>query len=107
MKIKVNEASGQVQDLLAHFICADKSDTSLLELSKFKTEKNVAVGFEVDAGARFKFTPRSPTTAHICDLSESREYAIDARLLMHTPQDLLGNHAEIAMVEQRRSGDNF
>lgn len=89
----------QVQDLLTHFICADKNDTSLLELSRFKTPKNVGVGFEIDAGARFNFSPRSPTTAYVCDLSESREFARDARLLLNTPQDILGNHAEIALVD--------
>jgi hypothetical protein len=88
----------QVQDLLAHFICADKSDTSLLELSK-PTPKNVGVGFEIDAGAKFQFPPRSPTIAYICDLSESREFARDARLLLQTQQDLLGNHAEIALID--------
>jgi len=89
----------QVQNMLAHFICADAVDKSLDELSKFSIKKNVGVGFEVDAGARFQFAVRTPTTAYTADLSQSREFAIDPGLLLNTPQDIIGSGVEIALVD--------
>jgi len=89
----------QVQDMLAHFICADSEDKSLEELSKFSIQKNVGVGLEVDAGARFAFKVRRPSVAYTADLSQSRDFAIDARLLLNTPQDIISNSLEIALVD--------
>lgn len=89
----------QVQDMLAHFICADAKDNSLKELSSFSIKKNAKASIEVDAGAIFKFQIRQPSVAYTADLSQSREFAIDARLLLNTPQDIIGNNLEVALVD--------
>ena len=88
-----------VEEMLARFICADAQDMSLMELSKFGMSKNVNVGMEVDAGARFAFEPQFPTVAYTVDLSESRDIATDARLLLNTPQDIIGTRTEIALID--------
>lgn len=89
----------QVQDMLAHFICADAEDESLGVLSRYTMAKSAGVGVEVDAGARFHFAPRTPTIAYTADLSQSREFATTPELLLHTPQDLIGRTSEIALVD--------
>jgi len=76
----MTDEMSSVEEMLARFICADAQDMSLMELSKFGMSKNVNVGMEVDAGARFAFEPQFPTVAYTVDLSESRDIATDARL---------------------------
>lgn len=97
----MNSELDQVQDMLAHFICADAKDESRYMLSRHSLQKNVTIGCEVDAGAVFDFYERRPTVAHTA-LSADRIFATDSKLLLNTPQDILQNHAEIALIDVDR-----
>jgi hypothetical protein len=91
-----------VQDILAHFICTESTDQTYGDWTNHRNHGKKPKGvssFELDAGVRFKFQPLTPTTAYTADLSDGdRIFALESKLLLHTPQDLLGNKAEIALV---------
>lgn len=91
----INTSVDAIQDILTYFICAGNRDQALGDLSVWKT-RNGPIG--VDAGARLQFSPLSPTTAYISELNGDRLIAVDAGLLLHTPQDIIGRHSEIAVV---------
>lgn len=92
----------QVQEMLAYFICADNTDQTYGNWSSHRLHAKKPSGvssFALDAGARLKFQPLSPTVAYTADLSDGdRLFALDPKLLLHTPQDLLGSRAEVALV---------
>ena len=85
----------QIATMLAHFVCADSSD----DASSFgKHQKSKQLSTEYDAGLKLRFAPLTPSLAYTAQVNEERYFAMDASLLLQTPQDLLGNLTEIALV---------
>lgn len=89
----------KIETMLAHFICADADDVSMGQLSRHALNPGTSPGVEVDAGGKLQFTPRTPTVSHIAEFSEDRIFACDSQLLLNSPQDILGAHTEIALVD--------
>lgn len=89
------EILDSVVTMIASLLCADSSDHSAMLGRRVKKERLVET---FDAGAILRFAPLAPRHAFLADLGQSREFALNAKLLLHSPQDLLGNQAEIALV---------
>lgn len=84
----------QIATMLAHFVCAESGDGAK-DLGKHQTKHLLR---EYDAGARLRFEPLYPAMAHTAQVNSERVFAVDAALLLQTPQDLLGKLTEIALV---------
>lgn len=91
-----------VADMLAHLICADAPTPDPEESSNWynrnKAEKARVKCNEVSLYNRLGFPDRRPTTTYIADQTQDREFALDNRLLLGRPQDLLGTSTEIAFI---------
>lgn len=84
-----------VETMIANLLCADAGDNSHTLGKRVKKERLVET---FDAGAVLRFAPLTPRLAFLADLGQSREFALNAQLLLHSPQDLIGNQAEVALV---------
>ncbi|MBX9959450.1 MAG: hypothetical protein K2Y15_04880 [Burkholderiaceae bacterium] len=93
----MNDQIDQIATMLAHFVCADSGD----DATSFGRHQTKQISTEHDAGVRLRFAPLEPSLAYTAQVNGEREFAMDAALLLQTPQDLLGNLTEIALV----SGD--
>jgi hypothetical protein len=90
----------KVQDMLAHFICADAEIESNKELTGYQKMSELLT--EIDSGFVHKFQPRFPTVAYGSEMGGERIFANYAELLLESPQDLLGKHTEVTIVGEDR-----
>lgn len=88
----------RVVSMLAHLICADAVDR-WGEWSKPVRPNGRLKHDGVDAGVGLRFEPLKPSVAYTTDATdEERLFTTDPRLLLDSPQDLIGRHAEVAFV---------
>lgn len=93
----MNDELDTVETLLASFVCADAAEQEIGGLSGYAPPRTPS---QHDAGSLLPFNPAVPTTAYIPEITSEREYALDADLLLSPVQDLIGAHAEIAMIDE-------
>lgn len=84
----------QIATMLAHFVCAESGDNA----KDFGKPQAKQLSIQHDAGVRLRFDPLKPAMAYTAQINGEREFALDAALLLQTPQDLLGKLTEIALV---------
>ena len=83
-----------IENMLAHLVCADQLEC----LNPLSVHKQKQLSTSVDAGAKLRFNPIYPSVAFTTQIGTEREFALNANLLLHTPQDLLGSKTEVALV---------
>lgn len=88
-----------VETMLASLICGNDPQSGLGQFSKdFGQRRGGPI--TADAGNILKFGEQSPRRPYIAQVGADREFATDANLLLHSTQDLLGRHAEIALFDE-------
>lgn len=98
-KLQVNELIDETETLLAHLICADSDDAC--HVSSAPELRNGHYLEAVDAGNKLPFDVMRPALAHTFDAADrDRLYTGDARLLMDSVPDILGNEAEVAFFRE-------
>lgn len=90
-----NAVLDTAETMIASLLCADSGDNGHLLGRRTKKERISEV---VDAGAILRFSKAYPCKALLADLGQSRELTLNAQLLLSSPQDLIGDYAEVALL---------
>lgn len=92
-------AIAAVEDLLAHLICADRTDV----ISSIGVAHPSGQAEQVDISVLTRFEPMKPQLAYTFDaLDKEREYSIHPDDLLRPAQEILDSRAEIALICEDR-----
>lgn len=94
----------QMEDLLAHLVCADAGLGEGVGLSKqydsALPKMRSTIHTQVDGGHLLGFSPMHPKDAYTAIPGSDRLLATDPSMLLNTVQDLIGGRFEAAMVDE-------